>query len=185
MSSLTDFCNTNLYNTDKFYSGHLRHSYIENFYSKIFESKKESAKNILEIGIYEGGSIQLWRDYFTNSTIFGIDCAIQPTAPIGDRTYLIYGDAYSDSIVNSFTDNYFDIIIDDGPHTVESQCLFFEKYFSKLKSGGYLICEDINGMDSLLKITNHIPNEYKSKIEIIDLRRIDNRFDSLILFVEK
>ena len=48
------------------------HSYLD-LYENLFADKKESAKHILEIGIANGGSIKLWKDYFTNATIHGID----------------------------------------------------------------------------------------------------------------
>jgi hypothetical protein len=37
------------------------HSYIE-LYEKLLCSQKESAKNVLEVGIYNGGSIKLWKN---------------------------------------------------------------------------------------------------------------------------
>jgi hypothetical protein len=42
-----------------------------------------------------------------------------------------------------FEDLYFDIVIDDGPHTYESFEMVITKYYSKLKSGGILVVEDI------------------------------------------
>jgi hypothetical protein len=56
-----------------------RHSYLS-LYEELLKSKKETAKNILEIGIgssdqgiTNGGSIKLWHDYFTNATVYGLD----------------------------------------------------------------------------------------------------------------
>ena len=48
------------------------HSYLET-YEKLLQSKKYTAKNVLEIGIYMGGSIKLWHDYFVNARIYGLD----------------------------------------------------------------------------------------------------------------
>jgi hypothetical protein len=46
------------------------HSYLP-LYESLFKNKKETAQNILEIGIQNGGSsIKLWRDYFINATIY-------------------------------------------------------------------------------------------------------------------
>ena len=64
--SLIELVN-NLY-TDK----NTVHSYL-NLYQQLLESKKETAKNVLEIGIYFGGSIQLWSDFFTNAIVYGLD----------------------------------------------------------------------------------------------------------------
>ena len=48
------------------------HSYLE-LYEKLLSSKKETAKNVLEVGVYNGGSIKLWHDYFTQATVYGLD----------------------------------------------------------------------------------------------------------------
>ena len=48
------------------------HSYLELYQNLLFK-KKETAKNVLEIGINKGGSIKLWNDFFTNATIYGLD----------------------------------------------------------------------------------------------------------------
>ena len=48
------------------------HSYIP-LYQKLLEGKKETAKNVLEVGIYDGGSIKLWSEFFTNATTYGLD----------------------------------------------------------------------------------------------------------------
>jgi len=51
------------------------HSYLAT-YEKLFSKKKETAKNVLEVGIHFGGSIKLWHDYFVNSTVYGIEYMI-------------------------------------------------------------------------------------------------------------
>jgi hypothetical protein len=49
------------------------HSYLE-LYQELLFSKKETALNVLEVGIYTGGgSIQLWHNFFTNATVYGLD----------------------------------------------------------------------------------------------------------------
>ena len=48
------------------------HSYLP-LDESLFKNKRETAQNILEIGIQNGGSIKLWRDYFINATIYGLD----------------------------------------------------------------------------------------------------------------
>ena len=64
--ALVDLVNNN--RTDK----NTVHSYLP-LYENLLSDKKESAKNILEIGIQGGGSIKLWHDYFPNAVIYGAD----------------------------------------------------------------------------------------------------------------
>ena len=84
------------------------HSYLE-LYQKLLISKKETAKNVLEVGIGDfgkknGGSIKLWKDFFTNATIYGLD--ILPIDRVMDE--LINDDRvilYTSS--NAYDNNFF------------------------------------------------------------------------------
>ena len=51
----------------------IQHIHIYHFTKIYLKIKEETAQNILEIGIQNGGSIKLWRDYFINATIYGLD----------------------------------------------------------------------------------------------------------------
>lgn len=56
------------------------HSYLP-IYDKLFSRFKDKEINMLEVGVADGGSIELWNDYFTKATIFGFD--------IVDGSYLL------------------------------------------------------------------------------------------------
>jgi len=130
------------------------HCYIDEWYSSEFTPIRYENLKILEIGINKGDSLILWRDWFTNSEITGID----NMSEMGDdyinivdkieRVNIIYADAYSPFTSDSFEDNTFDYIIDDGPHSLLSQLLCIKLYYSKLKSGGKIIIEDISDIDN-------------------------------------
>ena len=45
------------------------HSYLQ-LYQKLLIEKKDTATNVLEVGIYNRGSIKLWSDFFTNATVY-------------------------------------------------------------------------------------------------------------------
>lgn len=124
------------YCTDKYHLG-----YYEHFYEKEFEPYVKKPINILEIGIRGGGSIKIWKEHFhPDSNVYGGD--IEPFNKIENTTcYEI--DMYSQAALNLFEDSYFDIVVDDGPHTYESFESVISKYYSKLKPNGILIVEDI------------------------------------------
>jgi len=171
------------------------HSYIEYYYSPEFTFKRTERLNILEIGIWNGGSIKLWKSWFVNSNIIGID---DDSGIFGNMRHikdnsipgatLIWGDAYSDTIVNQF-DNDFDYIIDDGPHTFDSHKLCIEKWLPKLKQGRKLIIEDIYYLSEeypligqqLINLINTNLYNYK----FIDLRHIKGRGDDILLEISK
>jgi hypothetical protein len=81
-----------------------------------------------------------------------------------------------------YADNHFDYIIDDGPHTLESQIYSVENWIHKVKDGGKLIIEDIASTEALQELIKHTNYPYK----IVDLRQsAPNRFDDLILEITK
>jgi hypothetical protein len=124
------------YCTDKYQLG-----YYDHFYEKHFKPLTKSPINILEIGIRGGGSIKIWKEYFhPDSNVYGGE--ITQFDPIAN-CICYHADMYSQDALDLFEDSYFDIVVDDGPHTYESFELVITKYYSKLKDGGILIVEDI------------------------------------------
>ena len=164
------------------------HSYLET-YETLFSSKKNDAENVMEIGISSGGSIKLWYDYFLNATIYGLDIikANQLWDEITNKDRIKLGrfDAYD---YNFFENNLlsknikFDIIIDDGPHTLESMIFFVKNYIKLLKDDGILIVEDVQTIEWTNILTELVDEKYKKYIEIYDLRNNKGRYDD-ILFV--
>jgi len=159
------------------------HKFISFFYEEEFKKYKDKQISLLEIGINGGGSLYLWGKYFENGNILGIDIIdkIQDKWKGLPNVKYLFDDAYSSNIVNSL--QKFDIIIDDGPHSLESQMLCIEKYLNKLNIGGILIIEDVQDIahtEILKKIT---PIDYHNKIEIVDLRHITGRFDDILFLI--
>ncbi len=104
--------------------------------------------NILEIGIYSGGSLQMWRSYFgEGSHIYGVDIEEACKSYESDHVSVIIGDQADRAFWKSFnaTNKEIDIIIDDGGHTPEQQQITLEETLSHLRPGGVYLCEDIHG----------------------------------------
>lgn len=168
------------------------HSYIENFYEKEFKTYKKKEIDLLEIGIETGGSLKLWKEYFINSkSIIGIDISDEKI----DTKYrnisgvnMYFGDAYKENFANKF--NKFDIIIDDGPHTLESQLKSIELYLPKIKKNGLFIIEDVQSfdwfdflIDKSKKVCEFIGNEIEYDVECVDLRDKRGRWDDLLFVI--
>ena len=172
-NELLDLCNTGKYDTDKYF-GHpwKTHCYVEEVYGKYLAKRKETAKNVLEIGIYSGGSVLLWRDYFPNATIYGMDIKNCRAIEGQDRIVQMVGDAYSDGMVNRVRGIKFDVIIDDGPHTLDSMTHYFNKYLSLLNEGGIFILEDIPNPEWIPHLKDLIPEKFKNKTQMFDLRDV-------------
>ena len=189
--SLFDIINN--YTTDK----NTTHSYLE-LYNKLLFSKKETAKNILEIGIGDfgeknGGSIKLWKDYFTNATIYALD--ILPIDRVmdellnNDRVILYTStNAYdNDFFTNNFVNKNIkcDFMLDDGPHTLESMIIFIKLYSQIMTNDGILIIEDVQSIDWIDILQNEVPNDLKQFIKIYDLRSNKNRYDDIVFTIDK
>jgi cephalosporin hydroxylase len=102
---------------------------------------------ILEIGVLNGGSLQMWKRYFGDTaTIYGID--INPDCKqfeeegchvrIGDQS----DPAFLQSVIKEM--GGVDIVIDDGSHIATHQAASFRTLFPLLTVGGLYICEDLH-----------------------------------------
>jgi hypothetical protein len=180
-------------NTDK----NTTHSYLP-LYQVLLQSKKETARNVLEIGIGDfgkknGGSIKLWRDFFTNATIYGLD--ILPIENvldelINDNRVILYTsvDAYdANFFINNFlTKNIkFDFMLDDGPHTLESMLLFINMYSQIMADDGILIIEDVQAWEWIEILKNQVPEHLKQYIKVYDLRYLKGRYDDIVFTIDK
>jgi hypothetical protein len=129
------------YKTDKGTSCHL---YTE-VYEYFFLPLKYKALKVCEIGVAEGASIKMLRDFFPNAVIYGIDVQ-DMTSLNSDRMKIFIADQADRNQLKSFTDacgGDFDIIIDDGGHTMKQQQVSFAYLFPYLKRGGYYIIEEV------------------------------------------
>lgn len=185
-----------------------RHSYLD-VYQDLMGSKRDSAESILEVGIEKGGSIRLWRDFFKNATIYGLDVmnvaeiearfaneaeiqniksSLAEISQDGRLKLRFSYDAYNE---NLFYENFlskdlkFDFIIDDGPHTLESMCFFVNFYSKILTSDGVLIVEDVQSIDWIKILTYATPEDLRQYIKVFDLRHIKDRYDDILFVIDK
>jgi cephalosporin hydroxylase len=168
------------------------HSYIEmyeQFLSPLIN--KSFPVTIAEVGIQYGGSMLLWQDYLPKANFIYLDNvdAIHPKIrehlDLG-RSQLIFEDAYTEKAaakVKKLAPKGIDFIIDDGPHTLESQCKFLSLYLPLLTEGGMAVIEDVQSPDWFNTLKQHVPEEFT--FEKIDLRGIKGRYDDLVFAVTK
>jgi hypothetical protein len=161
------------------------HGFVEFFYEKEFEKYKNKSTSLLEIGVHIGGSLYLWGRYFEQGSILGLDIEdkVRDKWKVLPNTSYLIKNAYDSDVVNSLPN--FDIIIDDGPHTLESQVSFIKQYLPKLNDGGVLVIEDVQDPSYLEILKQNTPEEYHSKVEMLDLRFARNRYDDLLFVIRK
>jgi len=183
MRSLLSICEKYKHLTDK----NTEHSYVSSVYENLFNDIQDTCTNVLEIGIHQGGSIKLWKEYFINATIYGVDnnqnVELFKDTP-DEKIKLFVNDAYSLGFVDSLPNN-FDLIIDDGPHTLDSMVRFLQYYQSKLNDNGILIIEDISDIKWIEDFKSHILPENIERYTVYDLREIKGRNDDILLIIDK
>jgi hypothetical protein len=130
------------FQTDK---GSMRHRYTE-VYECFFFPLKSSARKICEIGVGGGASLKMLEDYFGGATIYGID--IRDTSHLNaGRIRTFVADQSDRRQLSAFTDasgSGFDLICDDGGHSMQQQQVSFGYFFKYVRPGGYYIIEDVH-----------------------------------------
>jgi hypothetical protein len=167
------------------------HSYLP-LYQKLLINKKETAKNVLEVGIDRGGSIKLWNDFFINATVYGLDMMhikhVWKDITNNERIVLYTStDAYNDDFFNTTFLNKikFDFMLDDGPHTLESMKKFIKLYSQLMTDNGILIIEDVQSWDWIDILKNEVPEHLKQYIKTYDLRNNKNQYDDIVFTIDK
>jgi hypothetical protein len=172
-----------LYGSDKgTLCGRTAHTYTS-VYEYLFSDIRSEVKLVFECGLgtnnpnlpsnmgvngCPGASLRVWRDYFPNAHIIGVDIDkdilfsenrietgyIDQTSP---ETIIGYFNSLDEKYQNNF-----DIMIDDGLHTFDAARCLFENSFSQLKQnegGGVYIIEDL-GDNDVLKFKDYFKQHF-------------------------
>lgn len=165
MSSLNDF--KALIKTDKFdcwnfwqYTDGVGHGndYVNSFYDRFCLPIRESATAVLEVGFHLGASHQLWSSFFSNARVYGCDVHTQINPDPSRIIYWPNTDAYQHTTVELYQQaepQGYDLVIDDGAHSLPTHLFFLEHYSKLVKPGGYLVIEDID-LNTLEKIWSKV-----------------------------
>jgi hypothetical protein len=123
-------------------------SYLD-IYSDLLDDRCNKVENILEIGVQNGGSLEIWSEYLPNSKhIVGCDIDSKCSSLVFEdpRISVLVGDVNSETVVDYISKNFhnFDVIVDDGSHISSDIIKSFWIYFPLLKAGGLYIIEDLH-----------------------------------------
>jgi len=126
--------------TDK--SSHF-HDYLEKYEKYINFDRFDNIK-ILEIGVFEGKSLKLWKNYFINATILGIDINSECKKFEEDKIFVEIGSQIDTQFLLNISEKYgpFDLIIDDGSHNNSDVIFTFNNMFKNVSNKGMYIVED-------------------------------------------
>ena len=121
--------------------------YLKEYEDKLNKYQKLPIK-FFEIGILNGGSLEIFSKYFSNAELI-LGCDIDPKCKElrfdEPNIKFVVGDVNNEKIKNQITKySKFDIILDDGSHNSDDIIRTFCNYFNHLKDGGFYIIEDMH-----------------------------------------
>jgi len=188
-----------LYGSDK--GGANNHHNFAQYYSKIFNSKKDQIKNFLEIGLGTNNtevpsnmgkdgkplaSLRAWRDYFKNANIYGADID-KGILKDEERIKTFYVDQTDPNSIEKMFKNIgvskFDVILEDGLHEYNANICFFENSIKHLATNGVYIIEDVYYKDQNKFINFFEKTPYN--FSIIDIFHEKNIANNCLVVIEK
>ena len=123
----------------------IKHSSYFQVYSDLLEKYRGTTFTFVEIGVLNGGSLFMWRDFFgEKARIIGIDLNPEAARWEKDGFEIFIGSQSEPSFWTAFFEEVgmVDVVLDDGGHTYEQQIVTAHCCIPKIKDGGQLIVED-------------------------------------------
>lgn len=119
-------------------------------YDKALAPYRKNNINLLEIGVQNGGSLEIWDEYFPEALkIMGCDINndCEKLTYNSSKIKVLVENVNTDKAFNQITeyfDSGIDILIDDGSHDSGDIIKTFAKYFDCISEGGVFIAEDLH-----------------------------------------
>ncbi len=119
-------------------------------YEELFAEYRNTPVRILEIGVFKGDSIRMWKEYFgPDSVVVGLDIHPEPLThnDPSNNVFVRKGDQSDHEFLAEVVEEFgqFDIILDDGGHRTSQQYMSFAYLFRNgLKDNGLYVVEDVH-----------------------------------------
>jgi hypothetical protein len=114
-------------------------------YHRHFQKFVGREVHVVEIGVFSGGSLGMWKHYFgPECHIYGVDLNSACRAYEDDQTRIFIGDQEDPAFWDEFVSQVptVDVVIDDGGHRPEQQIATLEALLPHIRAGGVYLCED-------------------------------------------
>ena len=125
---------------------HKWHHYFD-IYHNHFSRFRNRPVTLLEIGVFEGGSLQMWKKYFgRRAKIYGVDVDPKCKDLEEDQIKIFIGDQADRNFLRELAEKIgnIDILIDDGGHTMVQQITTFEELYPSVSATGIYLVEDLH-----------------------------------------
>ena len=128
---------------------HPIHKWLHYFdiYDRYFSKFRDQEILMVEVGVFKGGSLDLWKNYFgPKAKIIGIDIDPECKKFESDHIHIEIGSQDDREFWKDFRDRYpkVDIFLDDGGHTMQQQIITFEEMYGHIANNGIYMCEDLH-----------------------------------------
>ncbi|MDP9562643.1 class I SAM-dependent methyltransferase [Agrobacterium tumefaciens] len=129
-------------------NGHKRlHKWMHYFdaYEHHFDRFRGKKPTVLEIGVFGGGSLAMWKDYFGDgATIIGLDINAECKAHEDEGIKVYIGSQDDPQIIQTVLDENspIDIVIDDGSHRMDHVVASFNLLYERISPNGIYFVED-------------------------------------------
>lgn len=140
--SLTEIAN--IHTCDKGTEWYEKHGYTEVYDKYIPERGKV---DLLEIGIWHGDSVRMWKEYNEDLVIDAVDIDndVMRYIQSDERSNIYIGSATDKEFINmTLADKMYDFIIDDGSHNMMDILISLRLLWKRVKSGGIYFIEDLH-----------------------------------------
>lgn len=171
----------------------IHHTFKGKTYLDVYETYFEKFKNLpikfLELGVRQGQSISIWKDYFKNAeVIVGLD--ISPECKIFEsgNIKIEIGSQADRTVIENVIHKYgpFDIILDDASHINDLSITSFNLLKNSVSTGGYYIIEDLrNSYEDLTQDVKFWPGMHLNTGVNFDNSSTRKDFDKLLLGIVK
>src|SRR5688572_18629971 len=125
---------------------HKWHHYLE-IYHRHLQAFRGRSPVLVEIGVFHGGSLEIWKDYFgAGAQIVGIDIDPRCREFEDEATTILIGDQGDRGFLAEVRRRVprIDILIDDGGHHMAQQIATFEELYPHVQPNGVYLCEDMH-----------------------------------------
>lgn len=158
------------YGADKWGKHHYTPVYFD-----LFKDRQAEVSKVLEIGIAEGASLFMWRDFFPNALIHGAEIEIGRVKALENRKRIYTSEFDQKRLIDllSLSDNY-DLVVDDGSHRPQDQLLTCLILMPRLVKYVTYVIEDVSDPDIIKYLS-----DYDAK-----LVRVGKRYDDQLIIVK-
>ncbi|MDO5581309.1 MAG: class I SAM-dependent methyltransferase [Planctomycetia bacterium] len=128
---------------------HPIHKWLHYFdvYDRYFSKFRDREILMVEVGVFKGGSLDLWKNYFGPKVkIIGVDIDPECKKFESDQIHIEIGSQEDRNFWKDFRNRYpkADIFLDDGGHTMKQQIVTFEEMYGHVANNGIYMCEDLH-----------------------------------------